>query len=288
MKISVSLVIAILLSVVVVVFIIPIIINELYRVNDGYITVWNGADVLSFYGAALGALGTIVLGVVAWRQNDRLLEIEERTFFLENLSRLLITSLHISDFNRVACNFEFHTEQIVTSDRENYYDPMKCESFTLEFAVDTVENYQALLKIDRILLSAKEYGGNQTDSIIIDAENISYKYSRIAMSKEGFNFKCTCIVPAKTKKALHSVIRKSSTIVVIVDLKTVTVKQICTQWRLKAELAYLGFHGKEIYDFKVNKSGYSTCFLLDSRYVSKVSKKNIDEVDDEKMFVSIN
>lgn len=81
MKISVSLVIAILLSVVVVVFIIPIIINELYRVNDGYITVWNGADVLSFYGAALGALGTIVLGVVAWRQNDRLLEIEERTFF---------------------------------------------------------------------------------------------------------------------------------------------------------------------------------------------------------------
>ncbi len=35
---------------------IPIIINESYKANCGYITVWDGADVLSYYGTIMGAL----------------------------------------------------------------------------------------------------------------------------------------------------------------------------------------------------------------------------------------
>ena len=41
---------------------VPIIINELYKTGEGYITVWSGADVLSYYGSILGACGG-VLGV---------------------------------------------------------------------------------------------------------------------------------------------------------------------------------------------------------------------------------
>ena len=65
------------------VIIVPIIINELYRMNRGYITVWDGADVLTFYGAILGAMGTIILGVVASEQNKRLLKLEETKYTLE-------------------------------------------------------------------------------------------------------------------------------------------------------------------------------------------------------------
>ena len=59
---------------------IPLIINWLYMQNKGFQTVWNGEDVLAFYGAILGAGGTIVLGVVAWKQNDRLLRLEETKY----------------------------------------------------------------------------------------------------------------------------------------------------------------------------------------------------------------
>lgn len=45
---------------IILVFLIPILINEFYLPNKGYLTVWNGADVLSFYGAVLAALGGIV------------------------------------------------------------------------------------------------------------------------------------------------------------------------------------------------------------------------------------
>lgn len=46
------------------VFGIPLIINELYKKGPGYITVWDGADVLSFYGTILGTISTILVLVI--------------------------------------------------------------------------------------------------------------------------------------------------------------------------------------------------------------------------------
>lgn len=43
---------------------IPLIINELYKMNIGYITVWSGDDILSYYGSIIGALITGVTLVV--------------------------------------------------------------------------------------------------------------------------------------------------------------------------------------------------------------------------------
>ena len=46
---------------------VPVIINECYKANFGYITVWNGADVLGYYGALLGsiiAVATLAITVI--------------------------------------------------------------------------------------------------------------------------------------------------------------------------------------------------------------------------------
>lgn len=39
---------------------VPIIINEAYKTNSGYLTLWNAADVLSYYGTIVGAIATII------------------------------------------------------------------------------------------------------------------------------------------------------------------------------------------------------------------------------------
>lgn len=39
---------------------IPILINESYKNGQGYITMWNAADVLSYYGNILGSAATIM------------------------------------------------------------------------------------------------------------------------------------------------------------------------------------------------------------------------------------
>jgi len=46
------------------IFGVPVIINECYKANCGYITVWDGADVLGYYGTILGAV-IAVLTLVA-------------------------------------------------------------------------------------------------------------------------------------------------------------------------------------------------------------------------------
>ena len=43
---------------------VPIIINECYKTNSGYMTILGAADVLSYYGTILGALVTVATVVV--------------------------------------------------------------------------------------------------------------------------------------------------------------------------------------------------------------------------------
>ena len=78
-------VIKIILGIIAAIFLIvgiPIIINECYKANCGYITVWDGADVLGYYGAILGsiiAVATLAITIVFTKkqiQRDNLLKTE--------------------------------------------------------------------------------------------------------------------------------------------------------------------------------------------------------------------
>ena len=43
---------------------VPIIINECYKTNSGYMTMWGAADALTYYGTILGALVAVATVVV--------------------------------------------------------------------------------------------------------------------------------------------------------------------------------------------------------------------------------
>ncbi len=79
---TILIIISIFLSLVAII-VVPIIINELYMKNDGYITKWDAEDVLSYYGDVLSFVGTVLLGVITVRlsvqannMNKRMLELE--------------------------------------------------------------------------------------------------------------------------------------------------------------------------------------------------------------------
>ncbi len=52
--------IAVIIFFVVLIIGVPICINEIYKINFGYITMWGPSDVLSYYGAVLGGLITVI------------------------------------------------------------------------------------------------------------------------------------------------------------------------------------------------------------------------------------
>ena len=59
------------------IIVLPIAINECYKVNGGYITLWEAKDLLSYLGAVFSCIGTIFVGIIALWQNERILKIEE-------------------------------------------------------------------------------------------------------------------------------------------------------------------------------------------------------------------
>ncbi len=62
--------------------IVPLIINECYKVPNGYVTVWDGAEVLAYYGLLLGSIITIVT-LVKTIQFNRNQILEERKLLKE-------------------------------------------------------------------------------------------------------------------------------------------------------------------------------------------------------------
>jgi len=65
------------------IFIIPLIINEAYKLGRGYATAWDASDTLIYYGAILTFLGTVVLGLSTIIQSHRANDINNRLSLLE-------------------------------------------------------------------------------------------------------------------------------------------------------------------------------------------------------------
>lgn len=109
----------------------PIIINELYKLNRGYLTLWGASEMLSYIATIISAAATVYVSWIAITQNkkaneinDRLLKLEEinsvpslsiieaKTFFVEysdkavhfkvylkNISNGIIDIMSVSDLN---------------------------------------------------------------------------------------------------------------------------------------------------------------------------------------------
>ena len=112
---------------------IPVIINECYKANSGYLTVWSGADVLGYYGSILGsaiAAITLVVTIVFTKkqiQRDSYLKSEEEKW--DKIEEI---------FSRIIVEINPINIHIKTMDN-GLRDPQK--------AISILQNYQITCKI---------------------------------------------------------------------------------------------------------------------------------------------
>ena len=142
---------------------IPLVINSCYLNNDGYITVWNGADTLQFYGTILSFISTTMLGILAlWqnyslsKQNDnyrKMIESKDLPIFQVRLAGfsgfMSKPSVEIINLTQnIATNFEvikcgikhsleakYFMEYIIKEPYQRYFK--ENEQIKLEFSGDT-------------------------------------------------------------------------------------------------------------------------------------------------------
>ncbi len=71
---------------------IAIAINESYKAGNGYITLWQPADTLAFYGSYLSFVGTVVLGTVAVYQNKKAQDLNDQLQKLQQAQYISMVS----------------------------------------------------------------------------------------------------------------------------------------------------------------------------------------------------
>lgn len=79
-------------------------INEAYKVGKVYITLWGAADVLSFYGEYLSFIGTVVLGIVAYKQNQNANKVNEQMRKLQEAEFVSMVSINCLEINKRGAN----------------------------------------------------------------------------------------------------------------------------------------------------------------------------------------
>lgn len=110
------------------VFIIPIIINELYKNNGGYITLWGAADALAYYGAILQAVFSMValfITILYTRKQIKYEHIEH----IEN-GEIRNIKLEFSNFIEVLYPLKLFKIKLLYGDKKEYYDKI-LEEFLL-------------------------------------------------------------------------------------------------------------------------------------------------------------
>lgn len=256
-----------LLAVVVVVFGIPMLINIAYLLGHKQaliITEWDAADVLTFYGAIVGAAGTIVLGIIAWQQNARLLKIEENTFLASNAGSALVTEVTIKGAKSVACNLEQHTEQIVITEKvKTESNPLEYGSVTIQCKLEPMDKAQhiAFVKVKTVTIFATT--DETSIDAVITAEMTGEQYSRVAISKDFDRFEYAVIMSKEEKVAfLNAINNMYSTMAVEMELCFVTDKYVETELMCRAILANPDYdEEEEIYShFKTSSEEVPICF----------------------------
>lgn len=248
--------------------VIPIIINESYKNGKGYITVWTGADVLSFYGALIGAVGTIVLGIVAWKQNVRLLKIEENAFIAENTCSAIVSSVAVKKVNQNACNLNLHVEQIVSTRTALL---TSCySSIEFELKLKMLNNIPVLVHISDLLVFS--FINNEEDSKfnILRAKESKDDYSRIAVGENYCGFNCTILLSKDEKdKLLESILDKKSEMLMEIYFSIITDKMVASNYKCRVKLKYAERQNNSNVNFIVDDENQPICFWYGNEAVEK-------------------
>lgn len=79
-------IIILLIILVISILVVLIIINESYKMNSGYLTLWGAKELLSYFGSVISAIGTIFIGIIAFKQNNKANEINDRLLKIQEIN----------------------------------------------------------------------------------------------------------------------------------------------------------------------------------------------------------
>ena len=155
-------IIVLIITTVVLSVIVPVIINECYKPNVGYITLWGAQDVLAYFGEILGTLGSIFIGVIALAQSEQANKISDRLLQLEEKKNtpclfIDITKSKVETFNNheidISISLKNTTDNVISilgiSDLKMSPFLLEKSAFYVPFSTEWTKYYSVLPRQSR-------------------------------------------------------------------------------------------------------------------------------------------
>ena len=203
----------------------------LFKVHtDGIFSAeWEAGDALNYVASIFGAVGTIILGYVAYKQNDRLQEMENNNYIANYSSMVLMNDIYIKQEADIPVNWEIHSEQIIKDCDWNEKTPYLGYKFT--FNANSMGNgIPALIHIKDCNIFCSDESNENLSSHLF-GKNYANVYSRIAIHQNGnIKFGMTYVIDAKKRVEFENAIKQSAySVVVEIVFDIVTDKSVVTQ-----------------------------------------------------------
>lgn len=94
---------------------IAFLVNILFKIKTDSIlrAEWTAGDALNYVAAMIGAISTFILSLIAYKQNEKLQQMEDNNYIATNSCMILIKQVQIKPKVNIPMDYKLHTEQIL-------------------------------------------------------------------------------------------------------------------------------------------------------------------------------
>lgn len=211
--------------------ILAFVLNMLFKIHSKGIfsAEWGAGDALNYVASIFGAVGTIILGYVAYKQNDRLQEMENNNYVANYSSMILMDNIYVKQKADIPVNWNIHSEQIIKD--SDLKDNMSFVGYKITFSATSIGNgIPALIHIKDCNIFCRDESKKSMSSHLF-GKNYSNLYSRIAIHKDGkIKFGMTYVIDAKKRVEFEDAIKQSNySVIVEIVFDMITDKGVVTQ-----------------------------------------------------------
>lgn len=164
------------------------VLNVLFKVHTygNFVAEWGAGDAMNFAASIFGALGTIALGCVAYKQNDKLQKMEDNNYVANFSSTIILKSIYSELVNKKPTRIDpnEHCEQIIKEKNLQENKPYVDYKFTCKAKIigDVIPAFIHIKKCD---ISYSDETEKSMDGCIYGM-NLLNNYSRLAIYDQKY------------------------------------------------------------------------------------------------------
>ncbi len=221
---------------------IALIVHILFKIKVGGVfqAEWSAGDFLNYIGTMIAAISTFVLGIIAYKQNERLQKLEDNNYIATNSCMVIIDEIRITPRVDIPIDYNLHAEQIL-KEKDNV-EKMP-SGYKVEVRIKKIDSFSqgtpSLVYVPECCLLV---GDGESNALLdyIWVENIRKGYTRTAILENDMSFNCTLLVERSNQEKFEKAIKtKNNKLLVEMWFYIITDKYVMTKCKCRAYCDYL-------------------------------------------------